>query len=1223
MLVGALWLVGVVGAALPAHADGASATVTVLSSGQPVDLAFVAVVDQDGTTVEGATTDADGMAEVTASLDPESAYSVVASKPGYFVGSGTLDAGATTLTVTLTRTATPLSYLNVYGAQVTGVVADGAPGVFYATTGSIPSLFRSTDAGGTWSPVTVTADQSQTGTTGLSGISDAEAARSIVTSGYPGEVGAIVGSSFWYSRDFGTTWNAVPLPVGTYGGRLKASWVHTVLAETHSSYLFLTLPRPAYSEEYAATTELHVAVMPTGPEGTVASGAADPTVTFQTVATSPLTDPDDLFAAAAGDGVVSFAVSRADGVDLYDLAPGLADSAALSQAVSVAAGQTVPEERHLSGLTRDLGNPRDLLLYGGPRTGGPDLGSGAGAPRSVVVYDRSGTGNDTSAVARMATYLDGGWAQSTGMYGDGTDTGFAPQEISAIGFGQGNSTPVCGENETPPVGSIAPVLADADAEHWSANAATMSMVRSCILVHVIDDAVVNDVSIPAGTVVVLSAPGANNNTGSAFSAGFDLLNDNVLISGDGAKGLVKASSFRTRAVDGGVKELGSTYGYRPAFPGTTMSVTSYTGNLADPGSDATSGGFSVKGLAAPTVRDIAYSPNDPDALVMTMSFTGGGRTVMSLDGGSTWFTFGGQGTNSVAWWNGAGDRQWVAAGGGNGGLSTRPFDAATYEEVRAAVSAGTDLDQQQLSPAFTFIDGGPNPNPGLDLADVGMDPATPSGNIEAPGLAGVEGTDSALVGFTRGQDSSLARVDLTHDGVNSSVGAVHLLAEGQASYSDPVVGQTPTFPGRHVNSIRYCSPTAAAAVADTAFITFGNFGQHDGALAVVTGASTSTPTLTMHEPGEASAAGLPRAAFHDLAVDCRTGVAVVGAANMTASADAWFYASANGGTAWTPIQVSNRTSLGQFQGTKTLAIRVVVSSSTDAVGALTLVGSDPWGNVIGTHVPLVSLLAGGHLPGELLSDGALGTAALNAPFTMINDTHSPTGRRFGQEMVGKIAFPAEENDVTSASTESAGGFSALAGFSALSAGDATPAVGSGAGALTASLAAVKTGQFMKWAWAPGGVVVGKTYQISAPTVTPATVAPAYTTLTPTQCTLTASSGKTYVVTKAAGTCRVKASVAATSQATGTSATKSLTVGRGTQVVANPATPRVGTSKVLPARSNAPASLVLSWRSSTPKVCTVAKGRVAGVRTGTCKLVATQAGNANWLAYSRAWSLAVK
>ena len=218
----------------------------------------------------------------------------------------------------------------------------------------------------------------------------------------------------------------------------------------------------------------------------------------------------------------------------------------------------------------------------------------------------------------------------------------------------------CGENTTPAVGSVAPMLGFQDSDGYGATPGeyygTVAMIRSCIIVHGINVKAWSDIGSAVGTsygnVVVMDTPGANNNTGSAFDSAFNfktgVSGSSVVISGDGARGLVKAAVWSRAAADGNVKFLGSaTANYVPLFPQASHSAWNFIANRADAGTQSSAGGFAVTGLAAPVVRDTAFNPSDPNGVVATFSFTGGGRSVISYDGGQSWECLGLEETRTI------------------------------------------------------------------------------------------------------------------------------------------------------------------------------------------------------------------------------------------------------------------------------------------------------------------------------------------------------------------------------------------------------------------------------------------------------------------------------------------------------------------------------------------------------------------------------------------------
>ena len=292
----------------------------------------------------------------------------------------------------------------------------------------------------------------------------------------------------------------------------------------------------------------------------------------------------------------------------------------------------------------------------------------------------------------------------------------------------------CGENTTPAVGSVAPMLGFQDATGYGATSGeyygTVAMIRSCIVVHGINVKSTSDIggAFASGTehghVVVMDAPGANNNTGSAFDAGFNFQSgtngSSVVLSGDGARGLVKAATWKRAGGDGNVKFLGAaTANYVPLFPQASHSAWNYIANRADPGTTSSSGGFAVTGMAAPVIRDTAFNPSDPNGVVATFSFTGGGRSVISYDGGQTYYTFAGGGANSISWWKGANEgsgaseqgRNWILSGSlTGGGFSVAHFTDDEWLTARDIANGVLGDDNDNLADGVSGCTVGVDPN---------------------------------------------------------------------------------------------------------------------------------------------------------------------------------------------------------------------------------------------------------------------------------------------------------------------------------------------------------------------------------------------------------------------------------------------------------------------------------------------------------------------------------
>jgi hypothetical protein len=463
---------------------------------------------------------------------------------------------------------------------------------------------------------------------------------------------------------------------------------------------------------------------------------------------------------------------------------GCADGCALSRDTTVSGGQAAQDLMVFGGPSGWLAE--DINGDGTEDNG--TLTTDYAGPRSIVIWDRSSSGPSSTATVRIATWVTNDRAvTSIGTY-DNTDhwetaaTSLAaeaeagddhviqnnlysrggnslvgdgcsedaetesPVKDGAIGQAAGGGDAecapnpnrrlmaTCGENTTPAVGSVAPMLGFQDATGYGATSGeyygTVAMIRSCIVVHGINVKSTSDIggAFASGTeyghVVVMDAPGANNNTGSAFDAGFNFQSgtngSSVVLSGDGARGLVKAATWKRAGGDGNVKFLGAaTANYVPLFPQASHSAWNYIANRADPGTTSSSGGFAVTGMAAPVIRDTAFNPSDPNGVVATFSFTGGGRSVISYDGGQTYYTFAGGGANSISWWKGANEgsgaseqgRNWILSGSlTGGGFSVAHFTDEEWLTARDIANGVLGDSNGDLSDGVSGCTVGVDPN---------------------------------------------------------------------------------------------------------------------------------------------------------------------------------------------------------------------------------------------------------------------------------------------------------------------------------------------------------------------------------------------------------------------------------------------------------------------------------------------------------------------------------
>lgn len=832
---------------------------------------------------------------------------VVVSASGYGVAAVDLERTAWVGTadhytiVKLKSNGRPMEVVNAFGGQTTNIVADGAPCTFYATTSTSPSVWRSFDCGGTWSPVVLSSDEraETTGNDGVEGMDKNSIVSGITTSGWPGEVAVIIQSKLWFSRDFGTTWNSFDLKSYTAGnqttptaltGTFKPYWAHAY-DETdaiHSSYLFLVGGLIGGSTGPLQALTVYATVMPTGDEYSIVddniTGTDNPCDGATTECSTTEIKPGQFFAL---DATMKSNIAGAPGGTtrgtwtgwLFDAKPGVdhvyvaTQQGATGGVVIAELPQGVPplvsgqpgslyttgdlktaltdtpnthfkvysssetSEQRAAATLFEVKSPfqdedldgcadgcamsrdttvsggqaaQDLMVFGGPSgwlaedidgNGTEDNGeltTDYAGPRSIVIWDRSSSGPNSTATVRIATWVTNDRAitalgtydntdhwetaatslvadadsgddfviqnnlysrNGNSLVGDGCSEDVeteAPVSSGAVGqVGGGGDAGLecesnnpgtpdderrmmasCGENTTPAVGSVAPMLGFQDATGYGATSGeyygTVAMIRSCIVVHGINVKSTSDIGgafvasgqTEYGHVVVMDAPGANNNTGSAFDAGFNFQSgtngSSVVLSGDGARGLVKAATWKRAGGDGNVKFLGAaTANYVPLFPQASHSAWNYIANRADPGTTSSSGGFAVTGMAAPVIRDTAFNPSDPNGVVATFSFTGGGRSVISYDGGQTYYTFAGGGANSISWWKGANEgsgaseqgRNWILTGSlTGGGFSAAHFTDDEWLTARDIANGVLGDDNDNLADGVSGCTVGVDPN---------------------------------------------------------------------------------------------------------------------------------------------------------------------------------------------------------------------------------------------------------------------------------------------------------------------------------------------------------------------------------------------------------------------------------------------------------------------------------------------------------------------------------
>ena len=340
-------------------------------SGSVVAGAFVAATGPAGQV--GTVTDDTG----AYTLDVEDGtYTVVVGAPGNQVGRAagvTVSGDEVVRSFLLTASGTKFSALGVFGGQISGILADGQTGVFYAATSVIPQLFRTVDYGGTWSPVTLASDDADDGLNG----DNTSGGSGMATSGFPGEVAAIVQSTLYYSTDFGVTWKAA---LGVLGGGPNP---------------------PALYWGHVGSTSVLLAV---GGATTLRADMTAPTPTLAAM-TTPYAGANDRMAVANGADAPWVAVVDAAGqLSIYPL-----DMTATPVAASTLAGFPAnPTFVRFGGGHGGAGNPPDAVLV---------YASGNPSGTAVLATKSAASASFSAGDLSSATAIGGGCGAGPGAVG--------------------------------------------------------------------------------------------------------------------------------------------------------------------------------------------------------------------------------------------------------------------------------------------------------------------------------------------------------------------------------------------------------------------------------------------------------------------------------------------------------------------------------------------------------------------------------------------------------------------------------------------------------------------------------------------------------------------------------------------------------------------------------------------------------------------------------------
>lgn len=926
--------------AIPEVAHAANVELTITAAdGTAIPRAVVAVLNSDGDAVDSAIADVSG--KVTVKDDSAAGYVVAA--PGY--GTKVVDSAPTAATVTLTAsTKSKLSFSNAYGGQVRTLAGDAESGVFYATSDAQPSVWRTTDHAGSWAPVPTSAEDTEATASTAGGMTQSQSAGDIFTSTAKGEVAVQVGSDLFFSRNYGNTWTKITSYSQVNGQNKKHYWVHGG-ASSETSYIFVR-----------ADNALWAAVMP--------DSKTDAAPSFTNVsATIGRYTAGDRVAFAVGSGGEMFMASiNAGGIQVSSLNSATAAADIRATAVSFTSAPS------MTLATSGVGLIQMSTL-------------GTATPQVIITHL---VDNSTKSV-QVSKNNGGTWANNSALKkAVNNDNNFSTvTDISGI----------CGQNGgTPLVASIAPVAPTSGVLNGFEAVGT---IGQCMWAY---NSTGSDVTVgsahASGALILAEMNGANNNTGFVWDSGYNFSTNMVAISGDGQFGVRKSAN------------LDATTGYRPTFGGAGgTSANSYTGSQATAGTQTTSGGIAVNGMTAPNVTDIAYDPNSTDGskFVLSMTGTGGSRTLLTTDGGTSFSTIGAGGSYAVDWWNGAGDNQYIAAGFTNNPnefLHVKGFTTATgtgktqMSEELAATAAERDAKIIADRKEFVF-EGAANPS-GSTLTPTSF--VSSGGQQLLVAIEGIAGKDMMLVAVNKCSDNvgptgctaSAGSVALVGVATNTSTGATTLSnikyfgSEASAAGASSVSGNGTYTAG--VKAVQYCPAGSAAKVADTAFISVVGKGLYK------IGAVSTSPAH--------AATGTTTGTYNDMKIDCDTGVIAVAGTDGA-------YLSIDGGAKFFQLKTeaaANQPNPPQGGGNAPTAVAVQADVTT---GDVTVAVASGNGDVKSIETTFTDLGLKG-------SDVAAGTAtsptaAVTPKTDQINEVNSSSnGRNTGS--VPDMELPPAAND---------------------------------------------------------------------------------------------------------------------------------------------------------------------------------------------------------------------
>lgn len=345
------------------------------------------------------------------------------------------------------------------------------------------------------------------------------------------------------------------------------------------------------------------------------------------------------------------------------------------------------------------------------------------------------------------------------------------------------------------------------------------------------------------TLALQQIGGINNNTGLVFDAAFDGASDQVLLSGDGNRGVVKSA----HAVSG-----------VPVFPSSPAT--------ASPGTDAGSGGVAVNGITVPVVKDSTFGPSGAAQIAVALSPSGGGLMVASDDGGATFLPIIYKGGKAVAWWTGSAGT-WLAMGHAGAG------------DVLSVVADWTAAQAPLVGPNVN--------NTGATSLGFGGTPE----QFGVTAIAGVPGADTVFVGSAMNAGNSSAtgavyRASLSGSGSVVSATGATIVAGNSVSGSVVTAG---------VTALAYCPTTGSDTSAqDVLLVATGT--DAAGTIVRITGATGETPTEAVALTGVA--------VVNDVRMHCGSGTVYAGVGSNSGGPSGAFYKSSDGGASFAPLSIT-------------------------------------------------------------------------------------------------------------------------------------------------------------------------------------------------------------------------------------------------------------------------------------------------------------------------------